>query len=64
MAITVHDEAKTYRLIRPDGLGFFKKRSARQFAIGIAGVFLGVVALVATKLGAGPRAFLGVVGSG
>ena len=64
MAITVHDEAKTYRLIRPDGLGFFKKRSARQFAIGIAGVFLGVVALVATKLGAGPRAFLGVVGLG
>jgi hypothetical protein len=48
---TASDDARVYRLTRPDGLGFFRHRSGRQFGVGLGGVFL---ALVAVKVHGAP----------
>jgi hypothetical protein len=53
--MTVAAEPRTYHLVRPDSLGFFKRRSGRQFAIGSCGVALGLVAIAAHRLAPGVR---------
>jgi len=61
--MTVETEARTYHLTCPDALGFFKRRSGRQFAIGSAGVVLIVVAIAAHRLATGARLGVGIAGT-
>ena len=54
--------ARHYRLTRPNGLGFFRRRSAGQFALACAGVGLGLLGLVVTGAGIAGRVGLGIAG--
>ena len=54
--------AREYRLTRPGGLGFFRRRSAAQFAICCAGVGLALLALVLSFVGIGGRVALALCG--
>lgn len=56
------DQARLYRLTRPDGLGFFRRHSATQFALGCLAIALGLVAIVVHVIGLAPRIGLGLVG--
>jgi hypothetical protein len=53
---------RQYRLTRPGGLGFFRRRSAGQFAICCAGIGLALLALVLTPIGIGGRVALALFG--
>ena len=48
-------QPRAYHLTRPDSLGFFKRRSGRQFAIGSFGVALCLCAVVLHRLALPPR---------
>ena len=61
--MTTATEPRAYHLTRPDSLGFFKRRSGRQFAIGAGGVALIVVAIAAHRLPPGARVSLAVAGA-
>ena len=52
-----------YRLTRPDGLGFFHRRSAPQFAICCAGTACMLASVVVGAAGPGGRMCLGLVGT-
>ena len=61
--MTMTSDVRTYHLTQPDSLGFFKRRSGRQFAIGSCGVGLGVVAIAAHELTPGVRVGLAAAGA-
>ena len=54
--------ARQYRLTRPGGLGFFRRRSAPQFAICCAGIGLCLLAVVLSGTGVVVRVAVGVCG--
>jgi hypothetical protein len=54
---------RTYRLTRPDGLGFFRRRSGVQFAVCCVGVGLALLGLVVTAVGIDGRLGLGICGT-
>lgn len=51
-----------YRLTRPDGLGFFRRRSLPQFVLACVGLGLGLLAVVVGAAGVGGRIGLGIAG--
>ncbi|MDA8313038.1 MAG: hypothetical protein M0Z46_20965 [Actinomycetota bacterium] len=53
---------RSYRLTRPDGLGFFRRRSLSQFVLACVGLGLGLLALVVRVAGEDGRIALGVAG--
>jgi hypothetical protein len=53
---------RSYRLTRPDGLGFFRRRSAAQFAICCVGIGCGLLGFVVRPAGLGGRLGLGITG--
>src|SRR5579863_1199942 len=55
-------QPRLYRLTRPNGLGFFRRRSAAQFAICCLGIGLGLLAVVVTAAGFPGRITLAFVG--
>ena len=56
------DSPALYRLTRPDGLGFFKRRSATQFALGFLAIVLLLLATVLSAIGIPGRIGLGITG--